>query len=264
MASLLGSARSRARRSLDWMRNCADVSPNLLHEFRNARRSTEYQAVFAVTEPLVTVCVTTYNRAQLLSERCLPSILRQTYATLEVVVVGDGCTDDTEERVRAMEDERIVFENLDKRGDYPIDPGLRWMVAGTAAVNHALQIASGHFLTHLDDDDRFDGTRIEKLVDLALRERADVIYHPFFVQAMDGSWRVNEAKHLAFTSVTTSSVLYHRWLSAIPWDPDAYRYKEPGDWNRFRKFRRLGVKAVRHPEPLLWHYREKGQHEAIG
>ena len=57
--------------------------------------------------------------------------------------------------------------------------------------------------------------------------------------------------------VTTSSVFYHAWLKRIPWDPKAYQYREPGDWNRFRKFRFLGARVVRHPECLLKHHRER-------
>src|SRR5436309_477347 len=40
-------------------------------------------------QPLVSVCVATYNRARLLVERCISSVLQQTYANLELIVVGD-------------------------------------------------------------------------------------------------------------------------------------------------------------------------------
>lgn len=56
--------------------------------------------------------------------------------------------------------------------------------------------------------------------------------------------------------VTTSSIFYHSWFRQIPWDIQAYRHREPGDWNRLRKMAYLGVKAGRFPDPLLWHYKE--------
>src|SRR6266496_3474924 len=54
--------------------------------------------------PLVSVRVATFNRAELLVGRALPSVLNQTYDELEVVVVGDHCTDQTAERIEALGD----------------------------------------------------------------------------------------------------------------------------------------------------------------
>ena len=50
-------------------------------------------------DPLVSVYVPTYNRADLLMERAVGSILAQTYRNFELIVVGDHCTDDTAERL---------------------------------------------------------------------------------------------------------------------------------------------------------------------
>ena len=41
-------------------------------------------------EPLVSIIVPTYNRHELLLNRCLPSIFRQTYPKIEIIVVSDG------------------------------------------------------------------------------------------------------------------------------------------------------------------------------
>ena len=49
-------------------------------------------------EPLISYCIATYNRGRLLAERSLRSILSQSYKSIEVIVVGDCCTDDTEAR----------------------------------------------------------------------------------------------------------------------------------------------------------------------
>ena len=80
----------------------------------------------------------TFNRAPLLLSRCLPSILKQTYGNIEVIVVGDACTDATAELIHEIPDRRLRFLNLPQRGHYPTDPNLRWMVAGTQSVNTAL------------------------------------------------------------------------------------------------------------------------------
>jgi glycosyltransferase involved in cell wall biosynthesis len=250
---------SRCREPL---RSLSDLGWSARSDFHAARASAAYQAVYDQREPLVTVCVATYNRGHLLTERCLASLLAQDYRNLQIVVVGDCCTDDTAERVAALNDPRIEFVNLQERGKYPDEPRHRWMVAGTAAVNHALSLARGDFVTHLDDDDEHAPDRVSKLVKLMRETRADIIWHPFDYERVPDDWQVNHAPQFAVNNVSTSSVFYHRWLKSIPWDINAWRYNEPGDWNRFRKIRFLGVRAVRAPERLLRHYRERNQKPA--
>ena len=241
------------------LRSLSDLGWSARGRFRAARRSAAYQQAYELPQPLVTVCVATYNRGQLLTERCLRSLLDQDYPHLQIVVVGDACTDDTAERVAALNDGRIEFVNLAQRGDYPTEPRHRWMVAGTLAMNHALSLARGQFITHLDDDDEHAPDRVSTLLALMRQSRADIVWHPFDYERVPDEWHVNEAQRFAANNVSTSSVFYHHWLRAIPWDINAWRYEEPGDWNRFRKIRFLGVRAVRAPRRLLKHFRERNQ-----
>jgi glycosyltransferase involved in cell wall biosynthesis len=230
--------------------------------FRRERATVDYQAVFEKSSPLVSICIATYNRAELLTVRSIPSALNQSYRNIEVVVVGDCCTDDTEERVQRISDPRLRFVNLAERGQYPENKLHRWMVGGTKALNHALSLARGDFITHLDDDDEHMSDRVEKLLGLARAERADLVYHPFEYQTPNYEWRVNDAVALKRGQVTTSSMFYHRHFRRIGWDIEAWKRPEPGDWNRLRKIRALGARTVRHPEVLLKHYREESQRTA--
>ncbi len=222
-------------------------------------RSPEFLAVFDESEPLVTVCIATFNRARVMSERTLPSLLRQSYSRLEILVVGDCCTDDTGARIAALGDSRIRFVNLPTRGPYPDEPERRWLVAGSIPMNRALREARGSFITHLDDDDEYTPDRIEKLLTLSRLTRSDFAFHPFHAQLKDGSWWKNPATWFRHGYVTTSSVFYHSFWKSIEWDLEAWRYGEPGDWNRFRKIRFLGAKIARHSESMLVHYREQNQ-----
>ena len=209
--------------------------------------------------PLVTVVIATYNRARLLAQRSVPSVLNQTYGNLELVVVGDGCTDETEAAMAEISDPRLTFLNLHERRQYPEEPERRWMVAGTPALNRGLSMAAGHYITHLDDDDEYLPDRLEKLVAFAAENGHDFVWHPFFWQNLEGEWRVNEASRLAFSQVTTSSVLYRSWFKKVPWDIGAHQLLEPGDWNRFRRIKYIGPAMARYPEPLLKHYLERNQ-----
>lgn len=244
---------------LDHIRSRLDLNERLVDSYFDTKLGQDFNSVFTVAEPLVSVCIATYNRAQLLTERSIPSILNQTYRNLELIVVGDCCTDNTAAEVAKISDPRLRFVNLAERGRYPATPELRWMVAGTVPINHALGLARGHFITHLDDDDEHLPDRLEKLVALAQRERAELVWHPFYSEDQRGRWEIERAERFQVNQVTTSSVLYHRWFRNISWDIEAWRFREPGDWNRFRKFKYLGAKCIRHPEPLLRHYRERTQ-----
>jgi glycosyltransferase involved in cell wall biosynthesis len=192
--------------------------------------------------------------------RSLRSVLNQTYKNLEIIIIGDCCTDNTEEVVAALNDQRIRFVNLPQRGQYPSDPNLRWMVAGTVPTNHALELATGDYITHLDDDDEFAADRIEKLVEFISKTQADFVYHPFLWEAAPDNWIINDAIPLELGKVTTSAIFYHKWLKQIPWDTNAYLVGEPADWNRVRRMLEIGVKAERHSEALTRHHRERTNH----
>ena len=242
------------REGLDALKSSREVPQALIDDFH------AWKAATPVPErPLVSVCVATYNRGRLLTERCIPSILSQTYDRLELIVVGDGCTDDTEERVARIRDPRLKFVNLTERGKYPSDPLRRWMVAGTQPVNAALALAEGDYIAHLDDDDAYLPERLEKLVAFAAENRADFVWHPFWVETEPDEWVVAESPDFAYSHLTTSSVFYRSWFKKVPWDINAYRLLEPGDWNRFRRIKYINPVALRYPEPLLRHYRERSQ-----
>ena len=61
--------------------------------------------------PLISVYVPTYNRAELLMERAISSVLKQTYKNFEFIIIGDHCTDKTESYVRSISDKRVSFYN---------------------------------------------------------------------------------------------------------------------------------------------------------
>lgn len=90
------------------------------------------------TMPLISVVVPTYNRAHVVSDS-IHSILEQTYQNLEVIVVDDGSTDETE-RVLTPLREKISYVRTENKGL-------------AAARNTGMRRASGEYIAWLDSDD---------------------------------------------------------------------------------------------------------------
>lgn len=248
-------------RLVSLLRSFRQLGPRGPIRFSLDRRTPEYRRAFTEDRPLVSIVIPTYNRSELLTTRCLPSVLAQTYPNVEIIVIGDGCTDDTAERVAALNDPRIVFRNLPERKRFA-GREAQYLVGGSAAVDHAYSIAKGQFITRLDDDDEYAPGRIEKLVAFAQQTRADLIFHPFHHQQFDGSWVVNSSSRLRYGRVTSGSILFHNWFKRVTIDRAmAIRNQEPGDWHRIRQMLYLGARIRRFPEPLLIHYMERTQHQ---
>ncbi|MDO6522053.1 glycosyltransferase [Shimia thalassica] len=62
----------------------------------------------------VTVVVATYNRATVLS-RTLRTLIAKSLQDWQAVVVGDACSDNTQDVIAALDDKRIQFVNLPER-----------------------------------------------------------------------------------------------------------------------------------------------------
>lgn len=91
--------------------------------------------------PAITVIVATYNSAATLTE-ALRSVSAQDYEDFEVLVVGDGCTDDSEDVVRGAGDPRFTWIGLPENSGSPAAPR-----------NVALERARGRAVAHLGHDD---------------------------------------------------------------------------------------------------------------
>jgi hypothetical protein len=113
-------------RTREILRVIADQDSLQRQRLYDLRSSDTYLAAFDDPEPLVSVVIPTFDRARLLVERSIPSVLAQTYQNFEVIVVGDAASDRVREAVEGFGDERIRFTNLDYRGPYPDDEIARW------------------------------------------------------------------------------------------------------------------------------------------
>ena len=209
--------------------------------------------------PLISVRIPTYNRSRILTERTIPSVLRQTYQNFEIIIVGDHCTDNTEELLKKFKDERIKFHNLPKRDKYPMNPNDRWMVACTNPANKAIELCSGDWIAPLDDDDEFSEDHLETLLHYALKNNYEMVYGVVEMEREPGKWKNLGSYPLKCGGICHLSVLYHSKLKFFKYDINAWKYGEPGDWNMWRRMKEAGVRIGFTDKTIGKHYLEGTQ-----
>ena len=104
---------------------------------------------------LVSVVIPTHNRVELLP-RAIESVLKQTYADLEIIVVSDGSTDNTEEVVKK-------YTDSDSRVKYI---GYSPARGGNVARNIGIEASQGEYVAFLDDDDEWLPEKLDRQIDL--------------------------------------------------------------------------------------------------
>ncbi len=105
-----------------------------------------------MSNPLISIVLCTYNRADMLRD-AMPSILKQSYEPVEILIVDDGSTDNTKEVVAGYGDNRIRYYRQDNKG---------LAAARTFACG---QLARGEYIAFQDDDDIMPPHRITCLYD---------------------------------------------------------------------------------------------------
>ncbi len=106
--------------------------------------------------PTVSVIVPCFNQAAFLGQ-AIESVLSQTYADLQLIVVDDGSTDQTRDVAASFSDPRLLFIHQDNRG------------LG-AARNRGYQASSGQYVTFLDSDDYFSPHKVQRQVEVLENE----------------------------------------------------------------------------------------------
>lgn len=111
---------------------------------------------------LVSVIIPAYN-VEAYIERCVESLINQTYKEIEIVIIDDGSTDRTGEICRELckRDSRIVYLKKENGGQ-------------GAARNLGIKISKGEIVTFADADDWCADTYVEKMYISMKRYDSDI------------------------------------------------------------------------------------------
>lgn len=112
--------------------------------------------------PFFSVIIASYNRASIVM-RAINSVLSQTFANFEVIVVDDGSNDTTEKVVLSIQDKRIRYVNQENKGV-------------CAARNNGVSKAVGEYLVFLDSDDYASDNWLEDFYQTSLIYQTDFIF----------------------------------------------------------------------------------------
>jgi glycosyltransferase involved in cell wall biosynthesis len=124
--------------------------------------------------PLVSVIIPTYNRALMLGA-AIESALKQTYTNLQLIVVDDGSTDNTEEMVKSKYPE--VKYVLQEHGGQ------------AKARNTGLRNADGVYIASLDSDDVWTPVFLEKIVAKLEEGQMDFVFANWYQGTTTGEWK---------------------------------------------------------------------------
>jgi len=181
--------------------------------------------------------VATYNRAQILHDRVVQSVLAQTYQNFELIIVGDGCTDETADVIARVNDPRVRFYNLQERGSYPENPIHRWMVAGVSPANKANAEAKGQWIAHSDEDEIFEPNHLELLLRHAQKHDLEFVYSKVLQEQTPGVWQeVGKEPIVRFLQVNNcghSTTMWRSYLNLFQYDINTWKQHLPADIHRW-------------------------------
>ena len=144
-----------------------DIVPNLQADVKRYIQQANYQFhkmnIMQARDIKVSIVIPIYNVSKYLRD-CLESCIRQTYRNLEIICVDDGSTDDS-----GMIAEEYAASDSRFKVIHKVNGGL------PSARKTGIETSCGDYIFHLDGDDNIPDTAIEELVNIALKENADIV-----------------------------------------------------------------------------------------
>ena len=116
-------------------------------------------SIYSPKSPKIILLVAAYN-----IEKCLNSLVQQTLKDIEIIVVNDGSTDTTLDKIKewANQDNRITIIDQENQG-----------LSNVRKIG--FQVAQGKYIQYVDGDDWLALDACEKLYNQAEKEQADVV-----------------------------------------------------------------------------------------
>lgn len=117
---------------------------------------------------MISIIIPCYN-AEKTIKKCLDSVVNQSYKNIEIILINDGSTDQTDKIIQKfLKDHRIKYYDRKNHG-----------IGKTR--NFGIQIATGDYITFLDSDDYLDNSAIEKFYKFASEKQLDMVISDYYI-----------------------------------------------------------------------------------
>ena len=181
-------------------KNLIDSFKNFIIEEVDLNRNNEPSP----TNPKVSIIVPVYNSGLYLN-KCLDSIIGQTYKNIEIIIINDGSKDNSDEIIKQYEkDPRIVYIKNEKPSGNPGSPR-----------NLGMKSVTGFYIAFVDSDDWIADDYIEKMVE-AGKDGSDIVFSDGYINCVDEKRVEVKYKQNYFNSPEHPLYRYHE--SFTIWD----------------------------------------------
>lgn len=154
-------------------------------------------------KPLVSIIIPLYQVSDYV-ERCIKSVMNQTYTEIECIIVDDATMDDSIEKCKRLIDEyhgSIRFKIF----HHEINRGL------SAARNTGTDEAKGDYLYYLDSDDEITPNCIERLVSFVIDDASIEMVQGNHIKEFNGEEEIAQSKSSKIScNDDARKMLYHR------------------------------------------------------
>lgn len=154
----------------------------------------------------VSIIVPVYNSAKYLS-MCIESLINQTLKDIEIILINDGSTDESESIIKKYKDKRIKYISKKNEG-----------IGKTR--NLGIEIASGEYLAFIDSDDYIESNFCEVMYNKAIKDKCDIVICDYFEDIN------NELKEIKFASFKDANLMEN---------PEIINYINLGPCNKIYK-----------------------------
>lgn len=175
----------------------------------------------------ISIVIPVYNASGYL-DKCIESVLSQTYSNLDIIIVNDGSTDTSADVIsKYLSDSRVVYIEQENAGV-------------SAALNRGMDCANGEFITFIGNDDYLEPEMYEKMLHALKTEDADMSVCDFNLVYEDGRDEQFNYSKLKDETIDLQIDLY-RYFSKCCINPRSNNYV----WSRLYKSETIKKSGVR-------------------
>ena len=168
----------------------------------------------------ISIIVPIYNAEKYL-KKCIDSLINQTKKEIEIILINDGSTDNSEKIIKEYNDERIVYFKNKNQG------------IGITR-NFGIERSHGKYLLFIDSDDYIELNTCEVLYNKVIEEKLDIVVCNFYKDFEDG-----RIEKITIDKFNTTS---------IKENPKIINIINPSPWNKLFKKELIDKNNIRFVE----------------